>query len=423
MIDLSLLRIMKHRADYYKIRSRVPESAIDAQTRAILQDFDTYFTRMPEAQSVDMEIFLPVFRAAHPNLNKDRVGAYEAILEKLKVDVSSEHRSGIMQSLLTLRLGTDIGSLLARWDQGEAPNIHHELRQISDTYERDSDTKALDYLRMDVNSLLDDSHDDGGISWRLDCLNKSMRALRGGDFGIIAGRPDKGKTTFLASEVTCLAPQLPADLNVVWLNNEGKGERIYMRLLQAALNAQMSDIREMRDAGKDVAGMYAEIVGNLHRIRIVDVHGLDTYAVENILKENNAGIVVYDMIDKIRGFGDAARTDLGLECMYDWARELGVKYDRIGLATSQISNEGDGLQFPSLGMLKDSKTGKQGACDFQLMIGASNDQNLAGLRYLGLPKNKLRREGSLGDPRATVNFKPQVARFCDVPVLMGGESD
>ena len=76
------------------------------------------------------------------------------------------------------------------------------------------------------------------------------------------------------------------------------------------------------------------------------------------------------------------------------------------------------MQFPTLGMLKDSKTGKQGACDFQLMIGASNDPNLSGLRYLSLPKNKLRREGTPGDPRATVNFKPQVARFDDVPITM-----
>jgi replicative DNA helicase len=92
-----------------------------------------------------------------------------------------------------------------------------------------------------------------------------------------------------------------------------------------------------------------------------------------------------------------------------------VKYDCIGLATSQISNEGDGLQFPSLGMLKDSKTGKQGACDFQLMIGASNDPGLAPVRWLGLPKNKLRREGAKGDPRAEVQFQPQIARYADVP--------
>jgi len=418
MLDLSLLRIMKHREEYFRIRGRVPKEALDPQTNALLNDFGVYFKRLPEAEHVDMETFLPIFRAQHPTMNDEQIRAFEGIIKRIAEDVTPEERSGIMLSMLELRLGTDLANVLHRWDEGDVPNIHAELRSIADDFERDADVKVLDYIKVDLDTLLDESSDSNGLTWRLDCLNTSMRNLRGGDFGIIAGRPDKGKTTFLASEVTHMAGQLPPDRNVVWLNNEGKGERIYMRLIQAALGETVGGIRQMRDAGASIKDMYAKIVGDVHRIRIVDIHGLDTYAVENILRANNAGVVIYDMIDKIRGFGDAARTDLGLEMMYDWARELGVKHDMIGLATSQISNEGDGMQFPTLGMLKDSKTGKQGACDFQLMIGASNDPNLAGLRYLSLPKNKLRREGEAGDPRATVNFKPQIARFDDVPVLM-----
>ena len=100
-----------------------------------------------------------------------------------------------------------------------------------------------------------------------------------------------------------------------------------------------------------------------------------------------------------------------------------MKHGVIGLATSQISNEGDGLQFPSLGMLKDSKTGKQGACDFMLMIGASNDPNLLGVRYLGMPKNKLRVEGAAGDPRAQVNYAPERVRYTDIAICMEAEDD
>ena len=417
MIDLSLLRIMKHREEYFKIKSRVPKAALDPQTNAILTDFGIFFDRIPEADCIDMTDFMPVFRSLHPKLTPDQMQAYMGIIERVRQDVSAETQQGIMQSMLELRLGTELANVLSRWDEGEIPNIHAAINDISSSYERDADIKALDYIRIDIDSLLDSRHEDKGISWRLDCLNQSMRNLLPGDFGIVAGRPDKGKTTFIASEVSFMAPQLPVGQNVVWLNNEGKGESIYLRLIQAALGLTMSEMRAVRERGERLVDMYAEIVGDEHRIRIVDIHGLDTYAVENILRNNDTGIAIYDMIDKIKGFGDAARTDLGLEAMYDWARELGVKYDMIGMATSQISNEGDGLQYPTLGMLKDSKTGKQGACDFQLMIGASNDPNLSGLRYLGLPKNKLRREGEAGDPRVAVNFKPQIARFEDVPIM------
>src|SRR5690606_31011004 len=135
-----------------------------------------------------------------------------------------------------------------------------------------------------------------------------------------------------------------------------------------------------------------------------DIHGYNNSQVELILQDNNPGLIIYDMIDNIKFNGEAARTDLALEYMYQWARERSVKYDSIGWASSQISNDGDGLMFPTLGMLKDSKTGKQGACDFQLMIGSSNDAGLQSSRWLGLPKNKLRKEGAPGDPRAEVIF-------------------
>lgn len=409
---------MKYREEYFKINKRVPTAALDPQTNVLLNDFGTFFSRMPETEVISMTDFMPVFRALHPKLSTEQMSAFSVVIESIRADVSAEVRSGIMQTMLELRLGTDLANILSKWDEGEVPNIHAELNEISASFERDANIKALDYIKVDVNSLLDSRHEDKGIRWRLQCLNESMRNLLGGDFGIIAGRPDKGKTTFIASEVSYMASQLEEGRNVVWLNNEGKGESIYLRLIQSALGLTMSQMRAMRDSGKSIADEYAKVVGDVHRIRIVDIHGLDTYAVENIIRTNNTGIVIYDMIDKIKGFGDAARTDLALESMYDWARELGVKYDLIGMATSQISNEGDGLQYPTLGMLKDSKTGKQGACDFQLMIGASNDPNLNGLRYIGLPKNKLRREGMTGDPRTAVNFKPQIARFDDVPVMM-----
>jgi len=65
-----------------------------------------------------------------------------------------------------------------------------------------------------------------------------------------------------------------------------------------------------------------------------------------------------------------------------------------------------------MSMLKDSKTGKQGAVDFQVMIGRSN---LGGeeVRGIGIPKNKLRREGMQGDPRAEVIFNGNTSRFTD----------
>ena len=423
MIDLSLLRLMKYRAEFLKIRGRIPSAALNKQTQALLSDFGKYFERLPEHERIDIPTFLTMFRAWHPKLSAEHITAYEQIIKKVDDDLPEDAKSGIMHTLMELRLGDDLLKLVTDFEDGDVPNIHAAIEEVLENFRRDADIKSMDFLRTDIGELLQYEIDDSGMRWRLGCLNESMRGLRPGDFGIIAGRPDKGKTTLLASETTYMAPQLPEGRNVLWLNNEGPGNKIRPRLYQAALGLRMSEMLTMHQQGR-LQTEYIAYMGEEWRMRVFDVHGLDTYAVERLIEQNNAGLVVYDMIDNIRGFGDAARTDLGLERMYQWARELAVKHEFAGIATSQISQEGDGMQFPTLPMLKDSKTGKQGACDFQIMIGASNDPGLSRVRYIGAPKNKLRREGGPSDPRATVKYDSEIGRYSDLPTSMEtGDAD
>ena len=401
---------MKHRQQFQRLRGSIPEKTLDPQTVSILDDFKDYFEKYPNHQVIDFTVFIPSFKRRHPGLDEEKFNQYVGILRNVISDADAETTHGILQELHTLSLGTTIGNLVLEYEEGRCPDLAGRISHALDRYKIDSGIRGNAALEDDIWDLLQQEFNDSGVRWRLSCLNQSMRGLRGGDFGIIAGRPDKGKTTFLTSEVSYMAPQLPAGRNVIWLNNEGKGQRIIPRLYQSALGVTISDMRAM---GRDkLIESYRKATDN-RNIFIHDIHGMSTGQVELILEAGSPGLVIFDMIDHIRGFGGESRNDLVLEEMYKWARERAVKYDCICLATSQISNEGDGLQFPTLGMLKDSKTGKQGACDFQLMIGATNDPNTAHSRYIGLPKNKLRREGAPGDPRAEVWFKPDVARYED----------
>jgi len=414
MIDLSLLQLLKYRGEFFRIKGRIPEKALDEDTIKILNTYEKYFNTCPDAKVIDPQKLLTIFRAGNPDLPEEHKAAYENIFKNISTDISEEDKPGVMLSLLELRLGTDIANLGDRFARGEVANIHAEIRKIEQEFATDAEIKTLDFIRPDMSALLAESEESGGYHFRLECLRRTMRGLRGGDFGILAARPDKGKTTFLADQLTFMAPQVPQDRPILWLNNEGPGDRIYLRLVQAALGKTLTEIRALDDAKRD----YAQALGgdDPYKIRIVNIHGRDTYTVENLIQQHKPAIIVYDMIDKIRGFKDQPRTDLALEEMYSWARDLSVNNDAVGLATSQISNEGDNMSFPPMGALKDSKTGKQGACDFQLMIGSLNDPAYASSRYISLPKNKLRREGADQCPRATVNFRPQIARFEDLPI-------
>lgn len=412
VLDVILLRIIRHRKDYMILSPLIVPAALSPETGVLVQDFGRYFEAFPSHESVDLTTFMTRFPQWHKGVSDEKVREYARIMANCMPMPDEDQKAVVLQELSDANAALKIANIVNEYTEGELPDFLGSMIRAMEEYTRNRNVKQIKYIDTPIGELLAEELSTEGIKWRLRCLNKSMRPLKGGDFGIIAGRPDKGKTSFIASEISYMAPQLPEDKNVLWLNNEGKGSRIIPRVWQAALNYTVSEMRELLVAGK-LEEQFLKVMARFDKIRVVDIHGLNNSQVELIIEANNPGIIVYDMIDNIGGFGDAARTDLKLEYMYQWARERSVKYDAIGLATSQISSEGDGIQYPTLSMLKDSKTGKQGACDFQLMIGSVNDPAMHSARFIGLPKNKLRLDTGPGDPRSEVHFDMRRSRYID----------
>lgn len=411
MIDLLLLRTMKSRHDHGLLKPLVHTDALKPETAALLNDFDRYFTTFPSHETIDLATFMTRFPDWHKGIADDKVREYAMIMANvLNKENDEDQKSEIIRMLADNDVSIKLGNILEEWQEGDIGDLLGTLSAAMDKYRLSRGVKTVKFIDTPIKELLQDDFSDAGIKWRLASLNKSMRPLRPGDFGIIAARPDQGKTSFIASEISFMAPQLPDARNVLWLNNEGHGKRIIPRIWQATLGYTMTEMKAMSEADK-LEEQFLAVMKRFDKVRVVDIHGMNNSQVEMIIESNNPGVVVYDMIDNIGGFGDAARTDSRLEQMYQWARERCVKYDHVGLATSQISVDGDNTKFPTLGMLKDSKTGKQGACDFQLMIGSVDIENLKMSRFLSLPKNKLMRPDGPKDPRADVKFDMLRSRF------------
>jgi len=415
LLDVVILRLMKRRKDFNNLYGLVKNSpALDKQTQALLADFKKYFDAYPSHATIDYETFVPRFMAWHPTLSTEQANSWKAVINNaLLTEPDEDQKANIVRWVADLELTTNMANLVEQFNNGDLDDVYTAFSHATDGWRQRTGIKLDSWIDIPIGDLLSEEFDDQGIKFRLGCLNESMRPLRPGDFGIIAARPDQGKTSFISSEATFWASQLPPDRNVLWLNNEGPGKRIIPSLYRSALNLNMSEMKIAQDAGK-LEQAYIRAVGRRDRIRIVDIHSWTAGQVEMCIEDHNPAVVIYDMIDNIRGFEGASRTDLGLELMYQTAREWCVKYDCIGVATSQISNEGANMQFPPMGALKDSKTGKQGACDFQLMIGSVDDPNMRMSRFISLPKNKLRRPDGPADPRAEVIFDALRARYKDM---------
>lgn len=413
--------MLKNRKDYLRLHRTVNERAFDARTSTVVADFGKYFADFPDCNQIPLTgEFSTWFVLQHRSLKEEDMAVYRQIFRQCAAEPTDEVKSFVVGKLLEANLCVLVADIADRWTRGDEVNIGSALRSMIDSYEADVERKVkIPFVEIGDN-LFKDAVNHAGLTWRLECLNLSMRPLRAGDFGILAARPDAGKTSFIADNICHMAPQImdyfeDGNRPIIWFNNEGPGDRIQERIIQASLGIPASKLVALQKAGKLWDSYKEAIGGDLFKIRVLDVHGYKSWQIEEIIKQTNPALVVFDMIDNIKFDGEVLnggqRTDQVLEGMYQWAREIAVRYKLIALATSQISADGDGLAYPTLGMLKDSKTGKQGAVDFIITLGKKNEIMYENIRFIGLTKNKLHVEGQKRSPHAEVVFAATEGRF------------
>jgi replicative DNA helicase len=430
-LDLTVLRLLKYRAKYEALARAIPRRVLDTRSQIILADFGRFFAHFPEAPRVDRGAFGVYFRMLHPRLSDEDLAVYDQLFAKVDHDIDPSLEAGLMGRLAEAATALDIATMLAKYNDGEEVDIKAEVTSFLDRYDTMTlKTVANPQVLDAIEDLLKDEEDDRGLHWRLPCLNQCIKPVVGGDFIVVAGRPDKGKTTFLTDQLTYMAPQVdkvwPGEKrSILWFNNEGTGKRIVTRAFQSALNATFEDLIKLSNTPADaqfaqyktmVRQKYAEALGGRPGVlRIFDVHDWWNHEVEDVIKKYRPAMIVFDMVDNIRFGGEVAgeRTDQKLEAMYQWARVRGVKYDCGVLATSQISADGDGMPYPTLPMLKDSKTGKQGAADVIITLGTSNEAHLANSRFIGTTKNKKRKTMAPASPMKEVMFDGARGRYVE----------
>lgn len=427
-LDVSLLQILKHRKDYKRLSRTVNDRAIDTRTKVILDDFGKYFELVEDCEVIPLtREFLSWFTTvAHRTLKAEDVSVYRSMFELAALEPDETAKQMLVAKLLEADLAVFASDIAERWHRGEEVDMAKQLRVLVDDYDSQVRRKVkLPFVELG-DDLFDEDKNNTGFKWRWDCLNLTMRPVRSGDFLILAGRPDKGKTTALADNLTYMAPQIESvfpgqNRSIIWFNNEGPGKRIMKRMIQSALGLPMTEIVKLQDAGTLWDEYAACIGGDKFVIKVMDVHGFKSWQIEEILRQVPPAIVVFDMIDNIKFDGElingGQRTDQMLEAMYQWGRELAVRFDCAVIATSQISADGDGLAYPTLAMLKDSKTGKQGAADAIITVGAKNEPAFENVRFIGLTKNKLHIEGRPKSPRVELVLDGPAGRYVEAKPL------
>ncbi|QYW01969.1 DNA helicase [Stenotrophomonas phage Pepon] len=423
--DQTLLRLGMDRKHHTKLFDVVPAKSLTGNVLFLWESQRKFYQKFPDAQGItDVGAWLTWLEdACLGNENdEDRKELLLTIAGKLGGAVDETMAPALVNGYLQTALASEVMDALERYGDPDNEADLDELivactDRFKDLMERTVKSPIED---TPLDQLYEEDSLDYGFRWRLPELAQHMRPLRPGDAIVWAARPDRGKTTTVASEISFMIKQLDEvypgeNKSFIWFNNEGDSKGIRRRLYQAILGVKQSQMMAWHKDGTLLERLH-EAVGGKHlfdRIFIMSIHGYSSGQVMRLIKEHNPGLCVFDMVDNIRFTGmttnGGTRTDQMLEEMYKWVRDAAIIERFAAIETSQVSGDGENMQYPLMSMLKDSKTGKQGACE-AIVIWGEQSGNIHG-RFLGIPKNKLAIEGQPMNPKVECWFRPDIARI------------
>lgn len=372
----------------------------------ILRSIQSLFEKETKDYSVnDLSLF---FYTQYPYMKPDDKALYEALFERVeKAEYDESLVEEYLQKQAEIVHAGKIAVMAVDASQGrrEFSSLVEYVRELESA---PKPQEEFDFVTDNLEELYNETRAGQGFRWRLATLNKVLGSLRKGDFGFIFARPEVGKTTFLASEITYMASQ--SDGPILWCNNEEQGSKVNTRCYQAAL-------------GLTTEQLFLDIKGNQEKyfeitkqnIKILDDAGLSRKQVERICAQLQPKMIIFDQGDKVYGF-EADRYDLKMKAIYQWMRELSKLYGPV-ISVCQAGGTAENKKYLTMTDVDSSHTAKQGEADFILGIGATNSEGEENIRYLHASKNKLAGdEDSIPDLRhgkVSVIIQPEIGRYKD----------
>lgn len=389
MHDIDLAKKLFDRALFTRIRPYIKEWSVSSITWHVIQGLESYYKSYPHVDTVLFDDYKKWFFILYSkDIKGEKHSLYTTYFDKLdKCDPDSELLDDVLKNYITKDYATQIFNTAVAITTDRDEGTMDDIANLVTAYNREvgrAVTKSDLFVPVSL-SFLSKSCGSKGLEWRLKELNMSLGPIRQGDLVIVAARPETGKTTMMASEVSNFLSQLTDDRPIMWVNNEESGDKVMFRILQAYFGLPVGDIeadhakyeKEFQDVVKDRLLLCSDDSG------LNDVKKLNA-----LFEEYNPCLIVFDQLDKVQGFHKAEREDLRIGSLYEWARELAKKYGPV-IAVSQVDGSGEGVKWIQMNQLRGSKTDKIGEADAIVTIGKSNEEGKEYTRYIHVPKNKL----------------------------------
>lgn len=404
MLELIILKeFISNKDSYNKYRNFVKDKEFEKELRPILTTIDEWYKNNTTQPTTEDIAAITLSKVADKSFLSE-------VFNKLQTLNPSSSVVELLESYRLRKISEEISLVSFEVSEGRR-SVNDLLPLLKKLESQDPIDNSAIFVTDDLDEILQDTVKRPGLRWRLNSLNHSLGSLRKGDFGFIFARPETGKTTFLTSEVSYMAEQLKnEDGPILLFNNEEQGKKVKLRLYQAALGARLDHL--LREPAK-AKGAFLD--RTKHKIKIIDSASVHRRQVEAICAQENPSLILFDQIDKIKGFNDD-REDLVMGAIYQWARELAKTYAPV-IGICQADGTAEGEKWLHMGHVSNAKTAKQAEADWILGIGKTHEPGFEFIRYINISKNKLSGDEDT-DPgqrhaKIQVEIQPDIARYKD----------
>ena len=401
MVELSIIKYFLHYNNYVNYSSYISIKDFTDELRIVYTALCSYYA--VEEKDLSVQDLSNLVFSLNPKDKEyykvffDNLEKYNPVESTIVELINSLKRNKLLQELS-----------ITAYEVTEGKKDYAAVESVISKLNIEPVEQDFTFVTDDLEQLINENVKQHGFRWRLQCLNKSLGSLRKGDFGFVFARPETGKTTFLASEVSEFLNQ--TEQPILFLNNEEQGSKVMLRVYQAYFGVTLP---ELYANIQHYRKLFTESTQS--RFKLYDSAQINKNTVEALCKKYCPALIIFDQLDKIEGF-KAEREDLLLGAKYQWARELAKQYGPV-IGVCQADGTGENVRWLTMAHVANAKTAKQAEADWILGIGCIHDPGWEYVRFLNITKNKL-----IGDTDSDPKLKhgklhctisPETARYQD----------
>ena len=408
MKELLIIKLFcKDRSNWLKYYQLIKGLNLDKELLLLFSLVENYYEAYPEHQYIGQDELKSFFQLEYSTYKSGEL--IEKLIEDIyKLEVSDSLIKDYIETVLEKDTATKIiNKLLSVVDEsktGQLLTVREDIAKFEELIKVNNQNDSV-FVINDLDKLLEEEYSGSVVNWRLRSLQETCGPVREGLYHIYA-RPNVGKTSMIASEVTNFASQLSDNECILYFNNEEKGNRVQLRLYSAMLGVPIEDILAQREKAKEV---FTRRGGS--KIKLYDNAYISIEDIDRLCLEYSPRIVVVDIADKVtfRGAGHLEGT-MRLKELYRKYREQAKIHGCAFITAGQASAEGHGKKWLEMTHMDWSKTGKAGELDISIGIGKSLEEGKEGIRYIHVNKNKFTGE----EAKISVIFNPKTGRYSDM---------